>query len=91
MRLALGARALDIFSQIVGGTLARAAVGILGGIAISVSLGRLLQPLVFETSTRDVTTYLAVAFLIMSVAFLGAALPATRAARVNAATTLREE
>ena len=91
VRLALGARALDIFSQIVGGTLARAAVGILGGIAISVSLGRLLQPLVFETSTRDVTTYLAVAFLIISVAFLGAALPATRAARVNAATTLREE
>jgi putative ABC transport system permease protein len=91
VRMALGARALDVFSQIVGGTLVRTAVGVIAGIILALSAGRLLQPLVFETSTRDLTTYIVVASVLMAIAFLGAAVPATRATRVNAAITLREE
>jgi ABC-type antimicrobial peptide transport system permease subunit len=46
---------------------------------------------VFETSTHDVATYLAVGSLLLAVAFAGAAIPAFRAARSNPAATLRQE
>jgi predicted permease len=91
LRMALGARAGDVFWQIVAGTLLRTAVGVSGGVVLAILAGRMLQPLVFETSTRDVATYLVVACVLMTVAFLGAAVPATRAARVNTVAILRQE
>jgi putative ABC transport system permease protein len=91
LRMALGARARDVFWQIVGGTLLRTTLGVFGGSVVTILAGRMLQPLVFETSTRDVATYSVVACVLLVVAFFGAAVPATRAARVNTAAMLRQE
>ena len=91
LRMALGARARDVFSQVVGSTLIRSAVGISAGLALSLLAGDMLQPLVFQTSTRDLLTYSTVAAVLLVTAFLGAAVPALRAARLDPAHTLRKE
>lgn len=91
LRMVLGARASDVFGQIVGGMLLRTCAGVGAGIVTAMAIGRLLEPLVFETSTRDAATYAVVAIVLLTAAFFGAAIPAQRAARVNAAAVLREE
>jgi predicted permease len=91
LRVALGARSRHLFAQLAGGTLLRALGGVCGGVILTSFAARLLQPLVFETSTHDVATYLAVGSLLLAVAFAGAAIPAFRAARSNPAATLRQE
>jgi putative ABC transport system permease protein len=91
LRMALGARACDVFSQVVGATLFRASIGIAAGCTLALLAGNLLQPLVFQTSTRDLLTYSAVAAILLATAFLGSALPASRAARLDPAHTLRKE
>ncbi len=92
LRMVLGARPAEVFRQIASGMVLRAAGGILLGIIGAYVIGsRLLQPLVFETSTNDPATYVTVSAALILAAFCGAAIPASRAARVNAASTLREE
>lgn len=91
VRIAIGARPGDIFTQITGGMLRRAVVGIAAGLAFAAVMAPLMQPLVFKTSPRDVATYSAVAFVLLVAAFCGAALPARRAAWLDPAIILREE
>ena len=91
IRMALGARSVDVFWRIVGGTLARTCLGVTVGMVIASLAGRILQPLVFETSTRDAAIYAVVASVFVAVALIGAAVPATRAVQVNTASTLRQE
>ena len=91
VRMALGARGQDVFSEIVRGMLARTFIGIGAGIAVAGFATRMLQPLLFETSPRDSFTYAAVAAGLVAVAFVGAALPAQTAARMNPAAALRQE
>jgi putative ABC transport system permease protein len=91
LRMALGARGRDVFSHVVGATLLRTAAGVLAGAAVAALAGQVLQPLVFETSTRDESIYLAVGAVLLAVAFAGSAFPAARAVRVSPASTLRQE
>jgi ABC-type antimicrobial peptide transport system permease subunit len=91
VRIALGARNVDVFSRVVGGMLFRAAAGVCGGVVIALVASSYLEPLVFETSTRDAAVYAGVALVLMAIAFLGAAVPARRAVRVDPAGVLREE
>ena len=91
MRIAMGARSSDIFTQVTGGTVRRAVLGVAAGLVFAAAAAPLMQPLVFETSTRDTATYGAVAAVLLAVAFCGAALPARRAAGLDPAITLRDE
>jgi predicted permease len=91
MRIAVGARPSDIFRQVTGGTVRIAGLGVAAGLILAAITAPALQPLVFETSTRDTNTYAAVAVLLFAVAFCAAALPARRAALLDPAVTLREE
>ena len=91
VRLALGARARDVFARTVIGALLRTTAGAAAGIVIAFFTGRMLQPLVFEITTRDAATYAVVVSVLLATSFLGAAIPARRAARVNPAAALREE
>lgn len=91
LRIALGAGRANVFRQIAGGTVLRASAGVAAGLIAAAALGRLLEPLLFATSPRDTATYAVVAGVLLAAAFLGAAIPAHRAARLNAATTLRQD
>jgi putative ABC transport system permease protein len=91
VRLALGARRVDVARLVVGGTLRLAALGVVVGLAGAAAGGRLLQSLLFGVGPWDPASYVAVALGMLAVAAGVAALPARRAASVDPAVALREE
>lgn len=91
IRLALGALPRDIAGLILreGALLAAAGgvVGLLGALALSELLARLL----YETSPRDPLAFVGVSAFVVLLALAAAALPARRASRANPAAALRSE
>ena len=91
VRMALGARPSDIFRQVIGSTGKLVLLGLIGGIALSLGLSRLVGSMLFNVGAQDPAVYAAVAGLLSIVAFLAAWLPARRAARVDPMTALRTD
>jgi putative ABC transport system permease protein len=91
IRIAVGATASEIVRLVLVRTAWIAVSGILLGLAAAVALGRFLQGLLFGVAAIDLTTYLAVAGVLLMTA-LGAALaPLIRAARIDPLVALRYE
>ena len=91
VRLALGARAGQIFGMVVGETLALAAAGLVLGLAGSVVLARSIGGLLFGVPALDVVTFSATAGLLVAVALAAACVPARRAMQVDPISALRAE
>ena len=91
VRVALGARAADLQTLVIGETLRTVGAGIVLGLVAAVVGARVLRSLVYETSTTDPLTFVAVPLIVALVAVLAAAIPARRAARVDPVTVLRTE
>lgn len=91
VRIALGARPVDVISMILLGGLALAGVGLACGIAGSLALSRYVGSLLHGVSPTDPTTFVAVAALVGFLAGAASWLPARRAARVDPAEALRVE
>ncbi len=91
LRTALGARPLQLMTQIAGYssrvTLAGVALGLAGGLATT----GLMTSLVFELSPRDPWTYTLVLVVIVSIAAAATVIPVSRAVRLDPVKTLREE
>jgi ABC-type antimicrobial peptide transport system permease subunit len=91
VRLAVGARPVDVFALVMRQGLGLVAGGALAGVTVAVPASHLLGSLLFGTSPGDPTTYAAVALLLGAVAALACLVPARRATRVDPMTTLRCE
>jgi len=91
VRLALGARAGQIFGMIVGETLALAAAGLGLGLAGSIVLARAIGGMLFGVPALDVVTFSSTAALLLAVAFAAACVPARRAMHVDPISALRAE
>lgn len=91
LRMALGARPLDVFHLILGGGGKLAAIGISAGIAGALALTRLMSSALYGISATDPTTFVVVALLFMLVALTACYVPARRASKVDPATALRYE
>jgi len=91
LRMALGARAGDAFRLVVGGAARVVLVGVVVGLAGAAALGRAFDSLLFGVPPFDVLTFAAAAAALVLVGLLAASVPATRAARIDAAGALREE
>lgn len=89
IRLALGARAVNIVRLVVAQAFSFAGVGVTLGIAVVMILSRWVQPLLFGESARDPLVLAAVAATIGVVALVASAGPATRAARAEPSSALR--
>ncbi len=91
VRLALGARPVDVRRMIVrqGGTLGVAGVAI--GLGVAVGLTRLMSTLLFGVSPVDLPTYGGVAAALLGAVLLASYIPARRAAGVDATEALRWE
>jgi ABC-type antimicrobial peptide transport system permease subunit len=63
--------------------------GILGGVAVSFALSRVLQAMLFEVGPADPLTLAAAAAAFVAVALVACALPAARAAHVHPAEALK--
>ena len=91
IRVALGAAPGEVWRLIVRQAMSLAAVGILIGVAGSLSLARMMSSLLFGVSPRDPVIFALVPFLFAAVALVAAYLPARHATRISPAIALRCE
>jgi predicted permease len=91
VRMALGARAPDIVRLVMGRGIGAAAVGLAVGVALALALGRFVEPLLFETSPRDLGVFVVVTATLLVFAVLASVIPTWRATRVDPLTALRME
>jgi len=91
VRMALGAQASDLARLVVKQGLGVAAVGVGIGVVVALWASRWVEPLLFEVSPRDTTTYSLVAATLLLVAIAASWIPARRATRVNPNIALRAE
>jgi len=90
VRMALGARAAEVFAMVVGQGLRLSALGAALGLVGALGLSRVLAGLLHGVSPTDPGTFAAVTLLLTAVAALACSLPARRAARVDPLVALRE-
>jgi predicted permease len=91
VRMALGARPLDVTRMILGRGLKLSAIGLIAGAALAGVLGVLLRTLLFGVTPAAPLVYAGTAASLIIVAFTACIIPAQRAARVDPVVALRDE
>ena len=91
IRVALGARNLDVFRLVSRSGLRPALIGLALGLAVSFGLARLLATLLYGLNPVSVPVFAAVVALVLCVSLLACWLPARRAARVDPTEALRHD
>jgi predicted permease len=91
VRIALGARAPDIARLVMSRGIAPAMAGLVLGVALALALGRFVEPLLFQTSPRDLGVFVVVTATLLAFAVLASLIPTWRATRVDPLTALRVE
>ena len=89
IRLALGAERGDILREVLRQGIILAGAGIILGLTAALLLTRLMANLLYQISTRDLTTFLLTPVLFVVIALLASYLPARRATKVNPIDALR--
>jgi len=89
IRMALGARALDVIRRVTAAPSGAVGLGLLIGLAGGVASGRLVQSLLFGVTSTDWMAMAGPAALLLLAAAAAGVPPALRAARVDPARTLR--
>ncbi len=91
VRLALGARKVDVLKLVLARGFKMAALGTVIGLICSLGITRVLGSLLFETSPLDFWTLLVAPLLLCLVALFSISIPARRAAAVDPIQALRSE
>ena len=91
VRMALGAARSSVLGLVLKQGLAMAAVGVALGLLGALAMTRLLQAQLFDVTSTDPATFVAVALGLLSVATMATLVPALRATRVNPTEALRYE
>ena len=89
IRMALGARGVDVLRSIVGRALVLAGIGVVAGVIAALALGRLIRNQLFGVSVFDPLTIITVVAVLLASAALASLLPARRAATVDPMTAFR--
>jgi putative ABC transport system permease protein len=91
VRMALGAQPRQVLWLVLRRALAQLAIGVPIGIAGAFGVGRVLQTVVAQTSTRDPVTVGSIAVLMIIVSVNACFWPARRATRLDPVRALRDE
>jgi predicted permease len=91
VRIAIGARAIDIVRLVVGSGLRMALLGIGTGILLVLGFGRALMSLLFQTAPFDPIVLGATAAVLLLATVIACIVPAIRALRVSPSTALRAD
>ena len=91
VRMALGAKPLDVTRMIVNRGIRLSAVGLLAGAALAAGLSLLLRSLLFGVRLGAPLIYAGTAGLLLLVALAACLIPARRAASVDPMIALRDE
>jgi predicted permease len=91
IRMAVGARAIDVLKLVIRNGATLALIGITLGLSGAFAATRLIKSLLFGVTATDATTFVVVSALIFVVAVLACYIPARRAAKVDPMEALRYE
>ncbi len=91
IRMALGASGHTVMGLVVRRSLRLAIVGAAAGLALAIGGTRFIESMLFQTSSRDPVTLLAVTGFLAALVVIGCMGPAFKASRVDPMTTLRAE
>ncbi|HXW91137.1 MAG TPA: ABC transporter permease [Terriglobales bacterium] len=91
VRMALGARPVDILKLILGESMTLTLLGVSFGLIGAYSVLRIMKSLLFGVTSTDPFTFASVTLILCFVAFLASYIPAHRAAHTDSMVTLRYE
>ena len=91
IRMALGARRVDVLLMMLRQALLPVGLGLLAGLAIALVICRTFAGLLYGVTSADPATYVSVCLLILAVAAVAAYIPARHATRVDPLVALRYE
>ncbi len=91
VRVALGARSIDVLKSVVGQGLKITLLGMGLGLVGALALTRVMASLLYDVSPTDPLTFAVVSLILLGVATLASYIPARRAARIDPMVALRYE
>jgi putative ABC transport system permease protein len=91
IRIAVGARARNLVTLVLGGALKPVAIGLVIGLGLSLWLVRFLQELLYQTAPRDPLSFGAAAGLILMASTIACLLPARTAMRADPRVALQAD
>ena len=91
LRVALGAQRGDLLRMVLAQSARLVVPGIITGLVLALSLGRILQTLLYGVGPADPLILASVTLLVLLVSMLASYAPARRASRADPMTTLRAE
>ena len=91
IRMALGARRLDVLLGVIRRALVISSIGIVAGLLATLAGTRVVASLLFGVTARDPLTLFATAGLLLFTTVLASYIPARRAAHIDPASILRSE
>jgi putative ABC transport system permease protein len=89
IRIALGARPVQVLGMIASQGMKPVLIGIIFGWAGAIALTRVLQGQLFSVTPTDPPTYLAISLLLAIAALIACYVPARRAIKIDPRTALR--
>jgi putative ABC transport system permease protein len=91
VRMAVGARPLDVLELVFSDSIRMTLLGVLFGLGGALTLTRVMKTLLFGVTATDPLTFLGVSLLLCSVGLLASYFPARRASLVDPSVALRHE
>jgi putative ABC transport system permease protein len=83
IRMALGARAIDVWKMVLRQGVILTAIGMLCGLLFALGLSKIVASLLYGVSATDPLTFLLISLLLAAVALLASFLPARRATQID--------
>lgn len=91
VRMALGARAVDVLAMVLARAARIVGAGLVIGLAAAFVVSRVLQASLFEVTRTDPATYTTVSVVLVVIALIASVIPARRATTVNPIAALRHD
>jgi putative ABC transport system permease protein len=91
IRMALGARVMDVFKLVVGQAMIMVLIGIVIGLIGAFAITRVMASLLYGVSATDPLTFGLVSLLLATIALIACLIPARRATKVDPMVALRYE
>ena len=91
LRLAVGASVVEVFAMLMREGMAAVCIGIAMGVPLAIAGSGLVRHLLYGSAENDIRVYGCAVLMIAAIGAFSCSIPARRAARLDAASALRQE